>query len=340
VGLWSNLFGGVTPNDNDDGTVGQGWLPGDPDGFETQFEDVEPRAFSTILPSPWSGWPEGWNIAWNQSGMNKLIDTAWACLDLNSNVLSTMPVYRTRNGEVMDPATWMHNPDPLIYTSWHEFAKQLFWDYMMGEAFVLPMSRFSDGDPMTFRVIPPWLVNVEMGGGGREYRIGSWDVTDEILHIRYPSTTDSARGVGPLEAAGARVTAAGMLTRYVSDLVGSGGVPYLTLETEHKMTKEEADELREQWVTTRMRNLGKPAVLHAGLKAVDHQMSPRDMAMLEISQFTEARIAVIMGVPPFLVGLTLPGSSETYANVLQLFDFHDRASLRPRAAQVMSALSG
>lgn len=61
--------------------------------------------------------------------------------------------------------------------------------------------------------------------------------------------------------------------------------------------------------------------------------------MLEISQFTEGRIAILLGVPPFLVGLPTGGDSMTYSNVSSLFDFHDRASLRPKASHVMAAMS-
>src|SRR5918994_3314231 len=99
----------------------------------------------------------------------------------------------------------MTNPDPMIYSSWHEFAKQLFWDYQLGEAFVWVVSRYSDGYPMRFRVMPPWSIYVEMRNGSREYHIGDItgpDVTNDILHIRYKSTTDGARGIGPLQAAG------------------------------------------------------------------------------------------------------------------------------------------
>ncbi|MQB02235.1 MAG: phage portal protein, partial [Actinobacteria bacterium] len=46
-----------------------------------------------------------------------------------------------------------------------------------------------------------------------------------------------------------------------------------------------------------------------------------------------------LGVPPFLLGLPSGGDSLTYSNVSSLFDFHDRASLRPKAMAVMSALS-
>jgi hypothetical protein len=47
----------------------------------------------------------------------------------------------------------------------------------------------------------------------------------------------------------------------------------------------------------------------------------------------------LLGVPPFLVGLPSGGDSMTYSNVSSLFDFHDRASLRPKASAVMSSLS-
>lgn len=335
---------GVTPNANPPSSVGGAdWSPGDPDGVEITGDVVEPRAFSAVMPSPWSGWPGDWSTpAWGGIGdkLTGLVDTAWACLDLNASVMSAMPAFRTRSERILPATTWMLNPDETIYTSWNEFAKQLFWDYQLGEAFVLPTSFGSDNWPASFRVIPPWLVNVEMDTGRRSYRIGTLDVTDDILHIRYRSTTESAHGIGPLEAAGARMIAAAVLARYMSELVQGGGVPYLTLETDVPLTKEQANDLRDQWWQARIENLGKPAVLHTGVKAVAHQMTPRDMAMLELSQFNESRIAILLGVPPFLVGLPSGGDPMTYSNISLLFDFHYRASLRPKVASVMSALSG
>ena len=50
------------------------------------------------------------------------------------------------------------------------------------------------------------------------------------------------------------------------------------------------------------------------------------------------RLAILLGVPPFLVGLLGATGSLTYFNIEQLFGFHDRSSLRPKAAAVMSAL--
>jgi HK97 family phage portal protein len=188
------------------------------------------------------------------------------------------------------------------------------------------------------------MMHVEMRGGVRVYRLGGStgpDVSDEILHIRYKSSTDSAHGVGPLEAAGGRMLTAGILAKYVREVVKTGGVPDYTLETDQELEPDDAQDLLAQWVASRQQHLGAPAVLDKNVSLKTHMaMSPKDMAMLEIAQFTEARIAVALGVPPFLVGLPSGGDSMTYSNVSQIFDFHDRASLRPKATAVMSALSG
>jgi HK97 family phage portal protein len=308
---------------------------------------VAPQTFHRAAPSPWDGWPAEWSTpAWDWNGrFNALVDIAWACIDRSATVLSAMPAYRTRGGRIIDPAGWMRNPDPSIYSSWQEFAKQLFRDYFMGEAFVLPITYGSNGFPLTFRVVPPWLMDVEMRGGRRRYRLGGpagTDVTDEILHIRYDSDTDRAHGRGPLAVAGGRQITAGLIEKYTREVVENGGVPLYTLETEDELEPDDAQDLMQQWVTSRKANLGSPPVLDQGVSLKTHlSMSPKDMAMIEIAQFTEARIAVLHGVPPFIVGLPSGGSeSMTYSNVSQVFDQHDRLSLRPAAAAVMSALSG
>ena len=198
MGFWTDLFtrptqAGITANPNPDSSVGPSYNPGDPDGFELSGGTVNTRALPKVLPSPWSGWPESWSVPqWDfGSKFNELVDVAWTCLDLNSSVLSTMPVYRTRDGRVIPAETWMENPDPMIYSSWQEFAKQLFWDFQLGEVFVLPMARFATGYPMTFRVVPPWLMDVEIRGGRRVYRLGGPAGVDS--GSRYGSSRERGR---------------------------------------------------------------------------------------------------------------------------------------------------
>lgn len=342
MGFWAWMRNGMTTPDGVAPNVNgpSSYSPGDSDGLEIVGEPTEARSLPFPVPSPWDGWPGDWSTSFGaQTGLNRLIDTAWNCLDLNANILASMPVYRLVKGRIASPLGWMGNPDPTIYTSWEEFAKQLFWDYMLGEAFVLPMARRSDGYPLRFRVVPPWLVSVELRNGTREYRLGQEDVTGDILHIRYQSNTADAHGHGPLEAAGGRMITAGLLQRYVQSLAETGGTPMYWLTVERRLNESEAQDLLDRWIESRRLRAGQPALVTGGSEL--HQansMSARDMTLLEVSQFTESRIAVALGVPAVLQGLP-SGDSMTYSNIGQLFDFHDRSSLRPKARAVMSALS-
>lgn len=356
MSFWTRIFGdweGLTPNANvpspPPGTVSEpDWNPGDPDGIEYDDDVVdvgEVRALPFPSPSPWSGWPAEWATPnWGKGGpldLNKLVDAAWAAIDLNSSVMASMPVYRLRSGRIIEPRMWMTNPDPTIYSSWQEFAKQLFWDYQLGEAFVLPMAYRSDGWPMRFRVIPPWLMTVEMKGGARFYHMGRTNVTGEVLHIRYRSSTDCAHGMGPLECAGARIVASRLLQRYAQQMIETGGVPHYWITTDKRVTQTEGREMLEQWIDSRRLNPGHPSFIgNGGRLEQSETMSAKDMTLLELSQFNESRISVLLGVPPFLLGLPSGGDSLTYSNVSQVFDFHDRSSLRPKASAVMAALSG
>lgn len=323
---------------------------GDPDGVEFTGDPIATRSLPFVRPSGWDGWPSSWPTPnWGSTDLNRLIDVAWNAIDTNASIIAGFPVYQLQNGKIVPSLPWMSNPDPTIYNSWFDFAKELFWAFHLGEAFVLPMSFYApdiNGNryPRTMRVIPSWLVNVELRGGLREYTIGGQDVTGEILHIRYQSNTADAHGHGPLECAGARMTAAGLLQRYAHRLAETGGTPNYWLEVKRRISSQrEAQDILDQWVASRMENAGYPALLTG--EASFHQsqsMSARDMALLELSQFNESRIAVLLGLPPFLAGLPAGSGGDgslTYQNVSQLFSFHDKASLQWKVVAVMSALS-
>jgi phage portal protein BeeE len=250
-----------------------------------------------------------------------------------------MPPYLVNAGTGLDRG-WLTNPDPDLYAGWSEFAKQLFWDFQLGEAFVLTTARYASGYPARFHVVAPWLVNVEMAEGFRRYSIGSVDVTADILHVRYQSRTDDARGHGPLEAGAGRLALEGVLIRYVGGFAAAGGVPSSILTHPDELTSAQATALQEAWITARLEKLGAPAVLSGGVEWKATQANPAEAGSSELLERTQSRIAILLGVPPYLVGLPSGGDSMTYANVSAIFDYHWRASLRPKASMAMEALSG
>jgi HK97 family phage portal protein len=310
---------------------------GDPDGIifdPTEAPPAPPLPRSFL--QPWQGWPSGWAVPYGQ--VQELTDTAWTCVDLNASILSTMPPYLVDSASSLD-ASWLINPDPLVYSSWEEFAKQLFWDFQLGEAFVLCTARYATGWPARFHVVPIWAVQVDLAAGQRTYTIGSTDVTGDMLHLRYKSSVDQAHGIGPLEAGAGSVIAAQMWKDYAYGLVGSGGVPSSVLTSPEGLTKQQAADLKAQWIASRQSSIGEPAVLSGGVTWEATQLDPEKMAMADLQKFSESRIAVMLGVPPFLVGLPSGGDPMTYANVSAIFDYHWRAGLRPKASTVMGGLS-
>jgi HK97 family phage portal protein len=326
----------IRPNRGDTPAVEQ--TTATPPGVEIEPGDTGPP-LPIIRPSAWAGWPDGWATPNWQGQQQALSDTAWMCLDLNSSVLSTMPPYLVAASPNLN-ADWLTNPDPDTYSSWEEFAKRLFWDYQLGEAFVLATAFYSTGFPARFHVVPPWTIQVEFDSAGkRRYTIGSTDVTPDVLHLRYTSSVDQAHGTGPLEVGAGRVIAARVLQQYATNLAASGGIPSSILEHPDELSAEQSAALQAQWVAARMSSIGEPAVLSGGVQWRPTQLNPTEMALVDLSAWNEARIATLLGVPPFLVGLPTGGDSMTYSNVSSIFDYHWRAGLRPKAHTVMSGLS-
>ena len=333
-----------TPNTNPPGqppasVAKPDYTPGDPNGFEI-IDEGPGRPRGTIFhASPWDGWPAEWNMPVLGGNTEDLFDTAWAALDLNSSVFASMPVY-TVDASPNLPDGWIDNPDPDKYTSWVGFARSLMWDYQLGEAFVLCTARYANGWPARFHVVPPWTVSVDLlGDGTRAYSIGSADVTADMLHIPYRITADSARGTGPLDVGRSRLLAASVLLRYLTNFVQGGAVPTGVLESEEELTAKQAGDLHAQWIASRMNRLGLPAVLGGGVTWKATQTSALQSALTELAGYTEAKIAVLLGVPPLLLGLPSGGDSLVYRNAEGIYDFHWRGGLRPKATHVMTALS-
>lgn len=319
----------VTPNGNPDeppSSVGEDVdFPGDPHGL----------AWGGITPSPWDGWPAEWNTPlWGQR-IGELTDTAWTCLDRNSAAVASMPAYLVGSSASL-PDDWLENPNPDVYASWWEFMRTLVWDFLLGEAFILCDSRYRNGYPARFHVVEPWLVNVEMERGLRRYDIGGVRVPDgDLLHLRYKTTARDAHGHGPLEVGRYRLIAANALVRYATNLVANGGIPPGILEGDETSTANQAAEVQRQWHDASKSGLIK--VTFAGLRWRDVQLSPKDMALTELEQMNAARVATLLMVPPFLVGLP-SGDSMTYANATSVYQYHWR-TLRTVVDGMMRGMS-
>jgi HK97 family phage portal protein len=339
-----------TPNENPPGvppaSVGvPDYRPGDPHGLElVEEEGPPPRGPTLFHASPWSGWPAEWNLP-GFGRVEDLIDTAWTALDLNSRVFASMPPYLVGASPNL-PRDWIDSPDPGFYRSWADFAHAFMWDFLLGEVIVLATARYSGAEgpgtgwPARFHVVPPWTVDIDHVDGELAYTIGGQRLDPaDVLHVRYKATVDDTRGHGPLEVGRARLVAAGVLLRYLTNFVEGGAIPSSVLEVDDDLSAKQASEIHSQWINARMSRLGLPAIIDNGAKWKATQANALDTALTELAGYTEAKIAVLLGVPPMLLGLPSGGDSLTYSNAEGIYDFHWRGGLRPHAQRLMLALS-
>ena len=332
----------VDPNGNPPvGTVG----PDVPAGYGDTHVMYDGAGIPPPMVQAWAGWPVEWATPnWGStvglSEITRRVSTLFAALDKQAWQIATMPPYRTRDGEVIKPLSWMRNPQPEIYTGWIEAARQIMFSFLgAGEVFLWATSRWEGtGAVRTFTMLNPSWVSVDMDGQLRRITIGGADVTADVLHIRYLSWPGDARGHGPLESAVASLVGAESLERYAANLASRGGIPWGVLESPRNLTAQQATDARSQFVNARMSAMGAPAVMSGGITLRPLTISPKDMALLELRQFDESRISVLLGVPPFLLGLPSGGDALTYSTTESMYDFHWRSALRPFAAMLTEAI--
>jgi HK97 family phage portal protein len=350
------------------------WPPNDNVNPPPPAETVGPNAsegfgntnvmYPSVLPPPvqaWSGWPVEWSTpnwgsaAGGMAGIVEKVSIVFGCIDLNASIVSTMPPYRMvqtpglpllpgigpaeGGAEVVSPLPWMSNPQPEVYTGWIEAMKQIVMAYFNGEVFLWATSRYADGTVKKFVMLNPAWVDIEMEGQIRHYEMAGLDITDDVLHIRYASWPGVPHGTGPLEALATTLFGVEAMEQYQANLALRGGIPWGILTAPGNLSKQQAQDMRDNFVASRLNALGAPAVMSGGVTLAPFTLSPKDLSLLELRQFDEARISTLLSVPPMLMALPSGDHSMTYRNAENIYDFHWRAYLRPKASAVVQAIS-
>lgn len=307
----------------------------------------------------WPGWPGSWEPPFYVTGASSWaggypgrflggallegrVSTVFACTDLISRSLSTMGLKVTKEGLTQEPLPWMENPEPEIYTSIVDAMNCLVNSVLhRGEAYLVPTARYADDMVARWVVLNPDYVNVEAAAGGLPlYSIGGMSIDrPEILHIKYQAWPGNVHGVGPLEACWRNLLAANAMESYGTQLAVSNGIPVAVLQSDAKLTKVQAQDIKASWAEATMSRGALPAVLSGGLTYTPLNLKPADVGLLDLRSFDEQRIASTFGVPLWLVGLPV-NDGLTYSTVADTFDFFWRATLRPLAYNIASALSG
>jgi HK97 family phage portal protein len=289
----------------------------------------------------WSGWPNEWHTP--GTGTDTVFArtaTAMTCVDLNSRQIASFPIYGLRGVDPVRLPSWRDSPEPELYGSWSEFMHGVLNAvYIRGEAFQYVTGRYADGSIARFVNLNPDAVGVEFIDGRLEYLIERTPVDRaDICHLKYQSWPGRLRGISPLHWTARSLATSSALETYAAQLATRGGIPWAVLKALRNIDADQARDAQNAWTTAAARRDGAPAVLGSGFELQPVSFSPEDMALLELREFDERRIASAFGVPGYLINVSM-AQGLTYTNASQLFQHHWTATLRPLATMISEAWS-
>lgn len=240
------------------------------------------------------------------------ISTVWRAVNLIASSVASLPLhaYKSQEGArvkaggraaklLADP-----HPDMTPFDLWEIVGAHLL---LWGNAYLL--LRGTPQDPIAeMWPIHPGRVKVgRLGGptsmGKKIYLVDDSKVytDDDILHI--PGFGyDGICGVSPIRAARQGIGLALAAEEFGATLFGSNSLATGVLQTEQRLTQEQAQQLQARW-TARRASLGPydPIVLGGGLKFDQLSIPPADAQFLQSREFQVAEVARMFGIPPHML---------------------------------------
>ena len=269
------------------------------------------------------------------------VTTAWACIRLLADTLSTLPVAQmVRSDGQRRPfrprAAWIDVPDPADPSfTMHSLISQTMVSLLLdGNAFI-HVTRDDSGEVLALTVLDPQRVRIDSDGRtpiykvsttGKEYTLS----IDECLHIPLVQLPGTMRGLSPVdqlrEALGLTSAGEDFQARYFGQGTSSTGL----IEYPGDLTADQVQALSDHWKATHTgrANAHAPAVLTGGAKFTPLSFTADQMQLLELRQFQRAEICAIYRVPSALVQDNQPGA-VSYASVEQQALAFEKHTIRP-----------
>lgn len=241
------------------------------------------------------------------------LPAVWRAVNLIAGAAASLPLHayrvdgsarvRVASGQAADLLAQPH-PDMTPFELWETaFTHQLLW----GNAYLRKLR-----DPLG-RVRQLWPVHPGRVRAGRESEAGrklyvlDGDVdsplTDEqILHL--PGFGyDGVCGVSPVRAARQGLGLAMAAEEYGAKLFGNGSLATGILQTDQRLTSEQADAISARWRAKRsgLKSAHETLILDSGAKFHQLTIPPEDAQFLQSRSFQISEVARMFGVPPHML---------------------------------------
>lgn len=273
----------------------------------------------------------------NQTSLG--IPSLYRCVQIISDSIASLPLKAYRNNTEIEPTPAILSQPDRTMTRHEMISSTLLSMLMHGNAFWLLGDRDALGYPRQAVLLATDAVTVQANGALVTYRVGGQVYTDEdILHFRGLQMPGSPMGMSVLEHHRRTLGLAIAGEDCASEVYNAGGLPVGVLEADVEMSKNEAEQLKNQFISANGGRSRTPAVLAGGIKFKPLSFNPKDLELIEARQYSAQQVCTIFGVPAFLAGVAAP-NSMTYSNVNQDSVHFARYTLRPWISRIEASLS-
>lgn len=274
---------------------------------------------------------------WTALGVSAVLGSVSLLADTVSSL--SLRQYKYKKGKrvevELDPI--IKNPDPE--SNLFELVHQMMVSAgLHGNAYV-HIDRDRSGNMIGLVPLHPYQMQVLPTGDqtGRRYlHLGNEIPAEDIIHMRWLTPPQSLVGVSPLIQTRNLTGIALAMDRHLAQWYAEGGTPSSVLETDQKLTLEQARILQGTWEATNRRHR-RPSVLSDGLKWKAITSSAADMEMIQTREQLIRDIARIFRIPAHLIGAT--GDGQTYQNVEQASLNYLTHTIAPWLRRIEIALS-
>ena len=272
------------------------------------------------MPAPLRN--SGFLVGNNWSGENVTEETALevaavlSCVSLLADSVASLPLRAiTQTGDRsvgVETPTFLTFPAATVtqYELIHMVVSSLA---LHGNAYLwLDYAGGTAGMPSQIVPLHPDNVNVTITGNDRTYTVAGQPIDiNQILHLRWFTPPQAARGISPLHQQRNTIGSALAVERHVSQWYGEGGTPSSVLEVDGDISVEAAKVLQATWETQHRRRR-RPAVLSGGVKWKPISASAADMELNASREYSVSEIARVFRIPAHMIGAK--SASQTYTN--------------------------
>lgn len=282
----------------------------------------------------------------------------WRAVNIIAGSIASMPIHAFRGLERLEPASrllTLPSPSRPRAVIWHQMMESVL---MHGNGIAILSDPDRLGYPQRMRPIHPLRVAARLvdgeieeyayypngdngnGNGDSWNRPVRWLDPTEVLHIRGLTIPGEAFGLGCLEVFQRSLGLADYLHEHARGWFEGAGIPSGILQLANPNPSQAiVDKAKEDWMNKHTGPQREPAVLPGDVEFKPMATTPEASQLLQSRQYSNLEIALMFGVPPYMLEAQQPGRSLTYSTTeMQGIDFV-RFTLLYWMTQIEEALS-